>query len=270
MEYIFTLIVLLLFLLFFISLYIFLTWNLNFWQKQKIPTATGQIPLFGHMWSVFLLKQSFPSLCENLYKTHMNSSIVGFFQFQTPSFIVREPELVKDILVGNFANFHDNLIKLDEKLDPSMCESPFFAKGNVWKRKRTIMTNGFSNRKLKLLFTLAQQVAYKLNVYLNNMLGEKNFVEIELLHFWTKYTGEFVTNVGFGVEGHCFDDSLINFQNTVESMFDFSKFGREREMILFFMPRLARILGISRVPKKVEDFLQKLVEGKILYFCKIY
>lgn len=249
-------------LLSFLILYSFLTWNYDFWRKQKIPSAPGELPLFGHMWSVLSLKQSFPSLAEKLYKTHSNSSMVGFFQFKTPSLLIRDPELVKNVLVSSFTSFHDNEIKLDSKLDPSMSRTPFFAKGDVWKKKRTIMTNGFSNRKLKLLFTLAEKVSSKLNLHLDKMLEKKNFIEIDLLHFWTKYTGEFVANVGFGVEGNCFDESCVNFQTVVEPMFDFSTFGREREMILFFLPRLAKILGISRVPKNIEDFLRKIVEGE--------
>lgn len=247
---------------FLVAIYYLLTWNHDYWIKQGIPSAPKATPIFGHMWSVLSLKESFPSLCEKLYKSNLNSSMVGFFQLKTPTILLRDPELVQDILVTNFASFHDNELTLHSKLDPSMSDTPFFAKGSVWKETRSVMTNGFSNKKLKLLFALAREVSVKLNKYLEKKAQEKNIVELDLLHFWTKYTGEFVANVGFGVEGHCFEDKPVTFQTVVEPMFDFSTFGREKEMILFFLPKLAKILGIARVPKDVESFLGHLVKGK--------
>ena len=245
-----------------VTIYYFLIWNYNYWKKQGIPSASGVIPLFGHMWSVLSLQESFPSLCEKLYKKHSNSSMVGFFQLKTPTLLLRDPELVNHILVSKFASFHDNELKLHSNLDPSMSATPFFAKGDVWKENRSIMTNGFSTKKLKLLFGLAREVSLKLNNYLRKVSEDKNVVELDLLHFWTKYTGEFVANVGFGVEGHCFEDKNVTFQTVVETMFDFSKFGREREMILFFLPKLAKLLRISRVPNEIENFFKQLLKGK--------
>ncbi|XP_033230201.1 probable cytochrome P450 6d4 isoform X2 [Belonocnema kinseyi] len=186
------------------------------------------------MWSTFTLQKSFPSLCERIYKCYPN-------------------------YITNFSSFDENQILLDPELDPSMSKNPFFTTRDNWKEIRAALTTGFSSRKLKSLFLSTREVSYKLKNYLTKLFERNSVIEVDLVQFWNKYTGEFVANVGFGMEGHCFEDTH-NFQKAVSPMFGSSILTRAMEMISFYSPRLAKILRIRRVPKKVELFFRNAVK----------
>ena len=241
-------------------LYYYLTCSFNYWQKKKIPCVPGIIPGIGHMWSAFTLQESFPSFCERIYKCYPNYSMIGFYQFKTPTLLLRDPDLARAVLVTNFSSFDENQILLDPELDPSMSKNPFFTTRNNWKGIRAALSTGFSSRKLKSLFLTTREVSYKLKKYLEKLFINESVVELDLVKFWNKYTGEFVSNVGFGMEGHCFEDS-DNFEKAISPMFGSSILTRAKEMISFYSPRLAKILRIRRVPKKVELFFQNAVKG---------
>lgn len=96
-----------------IFVYFYFHSKYNYWRTRGIPCVPGIIPVFGHMWSLVTLKESFPTLCERIYQQNENSSMVGFYQFKTPTLLIRDSELAKMILVTNFSNFGENQILLD-------------------------------------------------------------------------------------------------------------------------------------------------------------
>jgi hypothetical protein len=53
----------------------------------------------------------------------------GAFKLSTPALIVRDPELIKDILVREFTSFHDNVMQLDIDTDPMFGRNPFVLRG---------------------------------------------------------------------------------------------------------------------------------------------
>jgi hypothetical protein len=53
----------------------------------------------------------------------------GAFKFGKPALIIRDPELIKDILVRDFTSFHDNEIQIDIDADPMFGRNPFVLRG---------------------------------------------------------------------------------------------------------------------------------------------
>lgn len=250
-----------------IFVYFYFHSKYNYWRTRGIPCVPGIIPVFGHMWSLVTLKESFPTLCERIYQQNENSSMVGFYQFKTPTLLIRDSELAKMILVTNFSNFGENQILLDPHLDPSMSKNPFFARKEDWKSVRSVMTTGFSSSKLKSLFLSTRDVSFKLRRFLLTQIDRRG-KEVELVEFWNRYTGEFVAHVGFGLEGHCFE-SDDNFERIISVMFGSSILARTKEMLSFYSPGLAKLLRIRRVPKELELFFRDSIKGNFSdkYIC---
>ena len=49
-----------------------------------------------------------------MYNEHSDKPYVGIFTFDKPSLLIREPELVKNILVKVFQNIMDPMVLFDE------------------------------------------------------------------------------------------------------------------------------------------------------------
>ena len=80
--------------------------------------------------------------------------MVGIFKAGTPTLVLRDPELIKDITVKSFQNFRDNELYLDKSVDPLSGRNPFFSKGDDWKSTRVLLTPGFTSGKVKLSLVL--------------------------------------------------------------------------------------------------------------------
>jgi cytochrome P450 family 6/cytochrome P450 family 28 len=53
----------------------------------------------------------------------------GVFKFGQPLLLVRDPELIKTVLVKEFNSFHDNDFESDPEVDPLFGRNPFLLTG---------------------------------------------------------------------------------------------------------------------------------------------
>jgi cytochrome P450 len=74
--------------------------------------------------------------------------------FDKPSLLIRDLELVKNILVKDFHTFMDRTLSVKEKLDPLFANSLPFLNGQLWRHLRTNLTPVFTSRKMKKMFYL--------------------------------------------------------------------------------------------------------------------
>ena len=245
-----------------IFLYHYFTRNYNYWKNQGIPSPEKCFPLLGNMWKVIFTQESFITFCEKLYQKGCNQSMIGFYQITTPTLLIRDPELVKKVLVTNFSSFGKNPVQLHKELDPLLMKNPFFSQGDSWKEGRISLTNLFSSRKLKSMFSLICEVSFKFDKYLNEKIRTENgVVEFQLKELFAKYTGEIVTTVGMGVEGKCFERNPKTFGKIVSSVFHKPAFmGGFTQVAVFFLPRLAKFFKFGLVSREMDVFFRKSVK----------
>lgn len=58
--------------------------------------------------------------------------------------MLRDPDLIKDIMIKDCSSFHANDFHLVPKYDPLMATNPFLSVGETWKRGRNILVPMFS------------------------------------------------------------------------------------------------------------------------------
>jgi cytochrome P450 family 6 len=51
------------------------------------------------------------------------------FKFSQPALLIRDPELIKTVLVKDFNSFHDNDVHSDPEVDPLFGRNPFVLDG---------------------------------------------------------------------------------------------------------------------------------------------
>ncbi|KAH0952172.1 hypothetical protein HN011_012208 [Eciton burchellii] len=244
-----------------LALYFYLTRNFTYWQKQGIPCPDGAIPGVGHLLQFLLMKISFSDCCHKIYKDNRNRSMVGFYNFTSPSLIINEPELVKTVMQTNFTSFHMNALKINPELDPLLANNPFFTYGDKWLAGRKRLTYAFSSMRLKILLESVKQVCEKFENFLDKKLSKTGKVELELKDLFARFTAQVVTSAGFGVDGLCFDDERQeeSFYTMGKSFLEPSAFNSSMFALIFFVPSLGKILRKSFLPKKADQFFRTMV-----------
>lgn len=82
-----------------------------------------------------------------------------------PSLVVADPEMLKTIMVKEFATFHNRMMPTPP---PPIDSNVFSARDDTWKRIRSTLTPSFSARKMKLMVPLIEESC---DVFLKKLQG---------------------------------------------------------------------------------------------------
>ncbi|XP_061719500.1 cytochrome P450 6B1-like isoform X2 [Cydia pomonella] len=141
--------------------YLYGTRSFKYWVERGVK-HDKPLPVFGNALDKFLQKISLCDLYSEAYRKFPNEKFVGLYLANDPKLILRDPELIKHVLITDFQHFHARgILPLENDLEP-MFRNIFFADGDLWKLLRQRLTPAFTSGKLKAMFTLIVERAEKL------------------------------------------------------------------------------------------------------------
>ncbi|KAH8417455.1 hypothetical protein KR222_000257 [Zaprionus bogoriensis] len=194
-------------------LYVYLKRTFTFWERKGFPTAAVNIP-FGALDPVRRNKRSFGLAIYDVYKTS-TEPVVGIYLTLRPALLVRDAQLAHDMLVKDFANFHDRGVYVDEKHDP-ISAGLFAQEGSDWRATRNKLSPSFSSGKLKGMFCTSEATADKMMAYLNSTLPQTGAGETDMKKLMSSYAIDIVASTIFGLE-------VDSFQNPNNELIHISK-----------------------------------------------
>jgi cytochrome P450 family 6 len=159
----------------FIALYFYFTRNFKFWQKLGIPYLKPT-PFVGNLKDCVFQKVHIGERLQQIYEEHSDKPYVGIFSFDKPSLLIRDPDLVKNILVKDAQYFIDRIISFNEKLDPLFYNGLFANKGQRWRYLKTNLTPVFTSGKMKMMFCLVDTCGKELADCLHKATADGKFI----------------------------------------------------------------------------------------------
>ncbi|KAK0072324.1 hypothetical protein PV325_011549 [Microctonus aethiopoides] len=186
--------------------------------------------------------------------------MIGFYNFHVPGLIIRDPELIKTVMLTEFNNFDKNTSSLDPHLEPLLTTNPFFTSGLEWKTNRAILVNALSGCRLKHIALQLQTVCDKFSNYIEEQtsMSDGNF-SVNIKQLMSCFTAEFVAIAAFGIDGKSFTNESETFAQTVKSMFPPVGAGEIIGITTFFLPFLAKILRIRFMPKNIDNYFRQII-----------
>jgi hypothetical protein len=91
----------------------YLTSTFSYWEERGVKFEKPY-PVVGSMLPVMTLREHMIDHFHRMYLQHEDEPFVGFYQGRSPALLIRDPELVKNILVKDFAHFVDHGFKASE------------------------------------------------------------------------------------------------------------------------------------------------------------
>lgn len=244
----------------FYGIYYYFKKKLNYFKDRGIPYLPG-LPLTGNMTASLLRRKHFSQVIDDIYYVNSDAKYIGAFDFNKPTILLRDPELIKTITIKNFDNFPDHPYIIDETLDPLLGGSLFHMTGEKWREARNLLSPAFTSSKMKSMFDLIVKCSKNFANYLSKQTPENNKM-INTKDLFTKYTNDVIATCAFGVE----IDSLTDPKN------DFYVLGREATNLegmtlkIFLsraLPQVLKIFKIKIVSKKVADFFTNIVRSTV-------
>lgn len=91
-----------------------------------------------------------------------------------PAVNLRDPDLIKDVLIKDHFSFHVNEQNFNHKFDPLMAHNPFVATDDKWRKGRTVLTPLLTLFKVRTLHPLVVDSCEKLRNYLKTIPSNKD------------------------------------------------------------------------------------------------
>ncbi|XP_052858632.1 probable cytochrome P450 6d5 [Drosophila gunungcola] len=184
-------------------LFVYLKWTFSYWDRKGFPSTGVSIP-FGALESVTKGKRSFGLAIHDLYQS-TREPVVGMYLTVRPALLVRDAQLAHDVLVKDFASFHDRGVYVDEKNDP-MSANLFAMEGASWRALRNKLTPSFTSGKLKAMFETSNSVGDKLIANIKAQLPETGIKELDIKSLTSTYAIDIIASTIFGLDVDSFAD----------------------------------------------------------------
>ncbi|CAH0717159.1 unnamed protein product, partial [Brenthis ino] len=215
-----------------IALYFYGTRNYSYWQKKGVKFEKPLI-FFGSNLKPFIDNVSVSERFAALYREYPNEKFVGFYEANNPAILIRDPELIKHVLINDFRHFHFRGLHPHKTVIEPLLRNLFTADGDVWKLMRQKLTPTFSSGKLKAMFPLIVERTEKLAKIADSIAETQE--EVDVRELMARYTTDFIGACGFGIDSAALNEENSDFRKLGKRIFTITK----RDHLVSLMKRMA-------------------------------
>lgn len=244
-----------------IAIWYFLIWPHSYWTRRGVKQSKPWI-LFGDAWYNFLKQYSLYDVMTIWYSMFPNARYNGIYSFNTPTLVVRDPELIKHITVKDFEHFTDHQPFVDPESDPLWSSAIFFLRGDRWKEMRNTLSPTFTSSKIKNISVLMLETAENfVNHFLDN---EDDIIEVELKDSFTRFANDIIATTAFGVKVDSLKEQTNSFYAMGKRLTQFKGIVVTIRFIAHFaFPKLCKYLGVPFIDRKASLYFNNVIEETI-------
>ncbi|XP_011647775.1 cytochrome P450 9e2-like [Pogonomyrmex barbatus] len=243
-----------------IGLYYYILYKLSYFKRLKVPHERPT-PLIGNMGPFIFRRMSIPENIQRLYNLFSDAKYFGFYDFMTPTYVIRDPDLINTIAIKQFDNFCDHRSFANEILDPMASRNLFDLKGDHWREMRKLLSPSFTVSKMKTMFGLMSQCAENLIDFMITQSG-KNGKSYDMKEILSRYANDVIATCAFGISV----DSFKHPNNEFFLLGQKSKFDGWLTFVFFMqrnIPALAKLLKLRMFGPYVENFFKNIVSNTV-------
>ncbi|XP_012230654.1 cytochrome P450 9e2-like [Linepithema humile] len=245
-----------------ICLYYFVLSKLFHYKRLKIP-HTRPIPLLGNMASLIFQRESAPHSLRNMYNQFCDAKYYCFYEFTTPTYIIRDPDLINMIAIKNFDSFCDRRNVVNEDIEPMAGRNLLGMRGDHWREMRKLLSPSFTSSKMKMMFELMCHCAKNFIDFLTIESG-KTGKTYDMLDILSRYANDVVATCAFGINVDSFKYPNNDFFLLGKEVINFNS---PRMLFAFLMhrnfPKIAKLFKLRMFSAKVDKFFKGVVTSTV-------
>ncbi|CAH2012723.1 unnamed protein product [Acanthoscelides obtectus] len=239
---------------------------MSYWKNLGVP-QTEPIWFFGDSWRNILRYQNVLELIDYLYYGSGNGRYGGCYTFTTPTLIIKDPELTKQILVKDFDHFVDHYLFQGSDYDPLWGKNLIALKGEKWREMRSILSPCFTSSKMKAMFKLMLDCAERFTEYFQSLSvaeqTENQAIPQEMKETFTRYATDVVASTAFGVEVDSLNEPNNSFYLMGRRVTSFGFWKAMRFFMNILLPKVCAIFRIRFLDDETMSFFIGVVEETI-------
>jgi len=168
--------------------------------------------------------------------------------------VLRDPDLIKRILVKDFNTFYERHVRSNHKTDP-LSQNLFLLKGPAWRLLRVKLSPIFTSFRVKQMFSLISTCSENLTKYIDQYSTKGKPLEIKEVA--AKYATDVISTCAFGIQSNCLMDPNAEFREFGRNIFDFSVYRSFEFMSIWMLPLVVKMMDIKFFSSKTTTFLKK-------------
>ncbi|XP_029047550.2 cytochrome P450 6a2-like isoform X2 [Osmia bicornis bicornis] len=180
-----------------ILLYYYSTSILEYWKERGVK-GPKPIPFLGNFKDVYLGRISMNDCFVKAYREFKGEPMVGVFSGHIPHLVLRDPDLIKDVLIKDFSNFVERMVVPNE-VEP-LADELFSIEAKRWKPLRARISPVFTSGKLKEMFNLLVECGNQFEEYLKKLVEKDAYIECRDIS--AKFTIDVIGSCAFGIEAN--------------------------------------------------------------------
>ncbi|XP_050460258.1 cytochrome P450 9e2-like [Cataglyphis hispanica] len=216
-----------------------------YWRGKGVPYLPDSLWSLVMGWKVYLRRLSLADHSLFMYNYIPNAKYCGMMEFTAPAVLLRDPELIKNVMVKDFEIFHDHRSFVDESVDPLFSKNIFSLRGDRWREMRNTLSPSFTASKMKIMFNLVSKCSREFVNYLVD--HPEMYAAIETKQIFRRYTTDVIATTAFGINVNSMKDQNNEFYvKGIEISKVFSEFLTIfKFMFMYIFPRFAKLLGMT-------------------------
>ncbi|KAK1122069.1 hypothetical protein K0M31_009912 [Melipona bicolor] len=233
----------------------------GFWKSRGVP---GPKPAFfvGNTMELMFGRIPIAQYLKRLYEEYKNEPMIGLYMRRSPVLILKDPELIKDVMIKDFAKFSDRGFAVHERTEPLSLHL-FNLEPERWRPLRSKLTPMFTSGKLKDMFGLILECADHFEKYLDKLAAGNEPADFR--EVTAKYTTDVIGSCAFGIEMSSMSDEDSEFRKVGREIFCSSLENVIRLKMRVYAKKLYDWLGYIVPDKRFAPFFTKLVTDTMRY-----
>ncbi|CAG9827798.1 unnamed protein product [Diabrotica balteata] len=246
-----------------IVIYHYILKPLTFWREVGV-NQEDLYSAFIFSWFFMFQKNTLADNMSLMYNKFPDCRYYGTYQFNIPSLIIKDVDLVKQITIKDFEHFSDHRHMSDEDVDPLWATNLFSLRGVKWRRMRLILSPSFTSSKMKIMFSLISDISQKVADYF--VSKNTDVVEIEMKEIATKYCTDVIASTAFGLEVHSLADPENEFYKNGAKLANLNDFRKIASFLInMFFPNIAKLFNIRIIDVEHGEFFKNIIDDTIKF-----
>ncbi|XP_017854246.2 probable cytochrome P450 6t1 [Drosophila busckii] len=238
--------------------------HFNHWRRLGVPEIAAT-PFVGNVWQLLRGACCFGDQFRELYESPAAAghAFVGIHVLHNHALLLREPAMIKRILVEDFAQFSSRFETTDPIGDTMGAQNLFFSKHETWRETHKIFAPFFAASKVRNMYALLQQIGQQLEQHLARQLAAKgtdNTLELEVKQLSALFSTDIIASLAFGLEANCLQQPDAEFRRMCIEVNE----PRPKRLLhlftMFFFPRCSRRLRTHLYSEEYERFMRQSMD----------
>ncbi|XP_062563385.1 cytochrome P450 9e2-like [Armigeres subalbatus] len=251
-------------------IYHYVSQKYQYFFSKPIPCLKPSF-LVGNIGATIFRTKDARTHIYDMYNTFPESKVIGFYELMKPIFMLRDPEVIKQICVKDFDHFMDRSLpsaedrnEHEQQVEGLFANSIVAFRGQKWKDMRSTLSPAFTGSKIRHMFDLISECSQSMVEHFRSEASAGKRLEYELKEVFSRFCNDVIATVAFGIKVDSLRDPETEFYVKGKELLDFQSVIIIVKFLLFqAVPWLMRKLNVDFASADLSNYFKGIIKDNM-------